>query len=251
MQKSQVIQKLIGLKKIKPREEWASLLKSQILAEQTAESVHVQFSFADVVSSFKFQVSSFFFARKYAYAFATILLVAIGVLGFAQSTLPGDTLFQVKKITEQSQAALMGTDSLKNSVDNFKRRSQDLAKAARDNRTSNMPSAINEVRASISDVAKSIAQNSSKDSQTIKDIAVIVAEIKSLENSKTLGDLAGTTEIKELNDALAPLVMREINDLEKTTLTEEQQKTLSEIKDLYEKENYSEALEKILLINEQ
>lgn len=46
-------------------------------------------------------------------------------------------------------------------------------------------------------------------------------------------DLESTKESKDLNDALAPLVQSEIDSLEKTTLTEEQQKIVQEIKNLY------------------
>jgi hypothetical protein len=53
----------------------------------------------------------------------------------------------------------------------------------------------------------------------------------------------------QLESAEVMLVERMIEDLDKTTLTDEQQKVFGEIKDLYEKADYSGALEKILLLN--
>ena len=61
--------------------------------------------------------------------------------------------------------------------------------------------------------------------------------------------MTGTPEIKSLNNALAILAQNEITDLEKITLTEDQQEILKNVKDLYEKGDYATALEKILTIN--
>jgi hypothetical protein len=53
----------------------------------------------------------------------------------------------------------------------------------------------------------------------------------------------------QLESAEVMLVERMIEDLDKTTLTDEQQKVFGEIKGLYEEADYSGALEKILLLN--
>ena len=171
----------------------------------------------------------------------------VGTLGFAQYTMPGDLLFSVKKVTEQSQAALSGQTNLKQNMANLNNRINDLAQVAKEGRTVNIPSAIDEVRQSASKVAESLKGSLTKDPQSVRELANEVQRIKQL---RTLTDLTDTPEIKSLNDALAVLVQNEITDLEKTSLTEYQLETLKGIKDLYKKGDYGEALEKILTINE-
>ena len=177
----------------------------------------------------------------------------IGMFGFAQYTMPGDVLFSVKKLTEQSQTALVSQeDQLKNNFEIASRRLDDLTQVVKGNRTQNIAPAIKEFQASISEATKNlVASIGQKDSQSIKDIAQQIKKIE--ENKKELQtygvDLEATQESKDLNDALAPLVQREIEDLEKTTLTEEQLETIQKIKDLYAEGKYSDALEEILMIN--
>ena len=79
----------------------------------------------------------------------------------------------------------------------------------------------------------------------------MASEVQKIKQLQTLTDLTGTPEIKSLNSALAVLAQNEITDLEKTTLTENQQTILKDVKDLYDKGDYATALEKILTINEQ
>lgn len=241
MNEKQLIAKIQELRQIKPRQEWVVLVKAQILGNNVAENKWEKdkarnVSILDIFRSLIFQ-------RRLAYSLAIIVLVIIGMFGFAQYTVPGDLLFPVKKITEQSQTPLEIAIS----------RSDDLVKVAKTNKLQNLPPAIREFQASISQAAKNLTEEvDKKDSRAIKEIAF---QVKKLEDNKkqleTLGiDLSEAQETKELNDALAPLVEREIEDLEKATLTDDQQKTLDEIKDLYKQGNYSDALEKVLLINE-
>jgi hypothetical protein len=241
MNEKQLIAKIQELRQIKTRQEWVVLVKAQILGNNVAENKWEKdkarnVSILDIFRSLIFQ-------RRLAYSLAIIVLVIIGMFGFAQYTVPGDLLFPVKKITEQSQTPLEIAIS----------RSDDLVKVAKTNKLQNLPPAIREFQASISQAAKNLTEEvDKKDSRAIKEIAF---QVKKLEDNKkqleTLGiDLSEAQETKELNDALAPLVEREIEDLEKATLTDDQQKTLDEIKDLYKQGNYSDALEKVLLINE-
>ena len=193
------------------------------------------------------------YQRKLAYAFATLIFMIVGIFGFAQYTMPGDMLFSVKKLTEQSQTVFVSSENqLKNNFEIASRRLDDLTQVVKDNRMSNIAPAIREFQASISSATKNlIGSIGQKDSQSIKSIAL---QIKKIEDNKkelqTLGvDLGDTQESKDLNDALAPLVQREIDDLEKTTLTEEQLIKMQLVKDLYADGKYSDALEEILTLN--
>ena len=234
----ELISKLQTLKDIKPRQDWVSLLKSEIRNPKLETNPKF--------SNFEFLISSFFSKKSLAYAFATLLLIMAGTFGFAQYTMPGDLLFSVKKATEQSQAALSGQTVLRQDVASLGNRINELAQVAKQGRTTSIPSAINEVRQSVSKVTESLKTSLVEDKQSAKELASEVQKIKQLQ---TLADLSGTPEIKSLNDALAVLAQNEITDLEKTTLTEDQKIILKEAKDFYDKEYYVDALEKILTIN--
>jgi len=253
MTEKQLIENLKSLKGIKPRQEWASLLKSEILNPKLETNYNYQKNkFSKFISNFKFQISNSFF-RRAAYSLATIAFVMIGVLGFAQSTLPGDALFPFKKIAEQSQAALIGANTLQNNFDAYDRRVQDLVRIVAEDKQSNIPSAINEVKESMAVAVKSVTDIvKQEDGKSLKDIVADVKKIEDNQNQlKTLGvDVGESEEVNELNSVLAPLVRSEIDSLEKATLSDVQKETLEEINVLYEQEKYSDALEKILLINE-
>lgn len=240
----ELISKLQTLKDIKPRQNWVVFTKREILGQNTAA---VKTNYKEKFLGISDILPALTFQRKLAYAFATVLLIMVGMFGFAQYTVPGDLLFSVKKITEQSQASLSGQTSLRQNVASLGNRINELTQVAKEGRTANIPSAINEVRQSVSKVTESLKASLVKDSQSAKELASEVQKIKQLQ---TLADLTGAPEIKSLNDTLAVLVQNEITDLEKTTLTEDQQIILKDVKDLYDKGDYATALEKILTINE-
>jgi len=240
----ELILKLQTLKDIKPRQDWVVFAKREILG---GNKITIKASYKEKFLGVLDFLPALTYQRKLTYAFATLLLIMVGTLGFAQYTMPGDLLFSVKKVTEQSQAALSGQTNLKQNMANLNNRINDLAQVAKEGRTVNIPSAIDEVRQSASKVAESLKGSLTKDPQSVRELANEVQKIKQL---RTLTDLTDTPEIKSLNDALAVLVQNEITDLEKTSLTEYQLETLKGIKDLYDEGDYVAALEKILTINE-
>ncbi len=244
MKEKQLIEAIKGLNEIKPRKEWAYLLKSQLFTEP-AEKKIVNWEIEKFIENWKLIISNSF-SRRLAYALATFLFVIVGALGFAQYTLPGDALFSVRVLTEQSQAALSGQTGLKQNMATLGNRINDLALIAKEGRKSNIASAIDEVKKSASELAKTLDNKLVEDAGTAKELA---AEVQKIRQLQTLADLSDSPEIKSLNDALAPVVENEIKDLEKATLTEEQIEKLDEVKALYDKEDYSAALEKILLIS--
>ena len=240
MTQKKLIASIQQLKEIKPRKEWAVLLKSQILAEKQImlETPIRQAKPVGIMDIF----SLVFAPRKLVYAFSVILLFVVGIFGFAGSTVPGDILFPIKKIAEQSQAALTRQTTLKQDVATLGNRINDLAQVAKEGRKDNIPSAISEVSANASQLAKSLKDNPVNDPQTLKEIAISL---------KTLADVPGTdlTGNQDVKDLYRAVVQNQIADLEKTTLTDEQSNTLAEVKDLYDQGKYADALEKILSIN--
>lgn len=239
--------KLIGqikeLKEIKPRAEWVILAKSQVFNGSLAKEVISNpvrmpsgiSNIFDFVKAIKFQ-------KKLAYSFATLAFVMIGLVGFAQQTVPGDLLFSIRKFTENSQASLTGQTGLKKEIAGLNNRINDLAQASKQGKKNNIPSAINEVNTKVSALTKTLKESSVKDPETIKEITESLQVLAYLPGT----DLTENSEVKELSQTL---VEKRIADLEKSTLTEEQKKVLAEVKELYEQEKYVKALEKILLID--
>jgi len=241
----QLIDQLRTLKDIKPRQEWAVLLKSQILSESKPEEVFVQkvgnWEIGKFIESWKLVIENSF-SRRLAYSFATLLFMIVGVFGFAQLTVPGDLLFPVKKLAEQSQASLIGQPKIKQDVATLNSRINDLAQVAKAGRTDSMPSAISEINANVKDLAKRLKDNPTQDAQTFKDIAISL---------KTLADVPGTdlSANPDVENLYQTVVQSQIADLEKTTLTDEQKIILEKVKGLYDNEKYADALEEILLIS--
>jgi len=239
MTEKELIKQLKTLKEIKPRKEWALLLKSEILnAEYAEQKIAVKpatkaWSILELFPLFNYQ-------KKLAYAFAALCFFVVGIFGFAQYTMPGDLLFPVKKITEQTQTPLQVAYN----------RSEDLVQIIKENKTQNLESAILEFKASVTDAAKKITKDLAKNSDK-ESIKVVMAEVKKIQNNqeqmKTLGVNIG--DANELDDVLALLVQEQIDSLNESTLTEKQEEALKGIVELYEQGKYSDALEQILLIS--
>jgi len=162
-----------------------------------------------------------FAPRKLAYSLAVLLLFVVGIFGFIK-------LLPLEKASQQTASLTTQTGLKQNVAD---------------------------LNTKITELAKNLSANSLKNPQTVKEVTDEVQKIKQLQ-AKTLADVTGTPDEKNLNDALvsanntlAPLVQNEINDLEKTTLTEDQSGTLKDAETLYSQGKYTDALVKILLIN--
>lgn len=236
----QLILQLKELKNIKPREEWVSLLKSKILAETKTEFV-AQKNTGKLIGILDI-ISASFFQKKMAYAMATLVFMIVGVLGFAQYTMPGDLLFPIKKIAEQSSASLTGQNVLTQSVLSFNNRVNDLAQISKEGRAGNIPSTIAEVNQNISELSKTLKNNPVKDPVVIKEIAATL---------KTLASVKGTdvNQSQEVKDLYETIVSSQIEDFKNTTLTTNQKDILEIAEKFYKEGKFSDALEQLLLIN--
>lgn len=230
------------LNQIKPRQEWVVLLKSEIinssyLAEPKVNIIERKTSVVEIILRVLFQ-------RKFAYASMTLLFfMVVGVFGFAKYTMPGDIFYPVRKIAEQTQQT---------PIQIAYNRSEDLVRAVVENKTQNLTPAINEYKASVSDAVKNLTDSLSnkKNKEPINNIINEVIKIKeNQKNLQVLGlNVGNDDEISKLTNLLSTIVKNQIADFDDATLTEEQQKILTQVKELNEKERYSEALELILEI---
>ncbi|MFA6358793.1 MAG: hypothetical protein WCY09_09085, partial [Candidatus Omnitrophota bacterium] len=232
-------------KEIKPRQEWVSSLKMQIMSGQAIKPVgQADIFVAERSARIWDMVSGVMSQRRFAYASATFVFLVVVFLGFARYTMPGDVLYPIKKVAEQQ---------IQTPLKIAYNRSEELVQIVKENKTQNLEPAITEYKSSVSDAAKNLADalTNAGDKQTV---AQVLTEVKKLQENQQQLEVLGLNiedgdEMSELNSALETIVKNQITDLEAATLTEEQQAILTEAKDLYAEENYSDALEKILEIN--
>jgi vacuolar-type H+-ATPase subunit I/STV1 len=231
------IKKIEELKKIKPRKDWVILTKKELFRGEVLTE-RARFSV--------FEIFPRLFHPYYKYALATIVLFGLlitGAFGLSQNALPGDLLYSLKRVSEKGQAFLAPeAEKPQVQLEITNKRLEELATVAQTNQTQKLSPAINEFQASASQAAKNLQEPQKLTKE-------IVQETKKIEENKTkiesLGVIIGDSE--ELDNALSQLVDREIKALEKATLTEDQAKTLAEAKIDYENNDFSAALEKILL----
>ena len=230
MTEKELITKIQELRQITPKKEWVFLTKQEILGEPETQP---KVSWLEVFSRFFFQ---------YKLALATLVLIVVVVLtfGFSQKALPGDLLFVLKKATEGAQTAFLSQDEqLKIRLELANKRLEELNKIVEQNQAKKLAPAIEEYQASVSQVAK-LAAGIKKAEEARK----LVPEIKKLEgnlqNLKTYGVEIEDTENTE--NIYKPIVEVLIKDLESRTLTEEQQKILTEAKGSYETGDYPNTL---------
>ncbi len=238
MTEKELIGKIRELRQIKPRKDWVSLTKSQILGEEPKRSLA---PFGEVFPRF-------FFGYKPAFAIVLSVFILFGVFSFAQNSLPGDILYSIKKITEKSQAVFVSEKELpKYNLEIANKRLDELTEIAQTNQVKKLAPAISEFQANMSEAAKSLA--------TVKgqDVEKIVAQTKKLEENKQKVEevLATKIETEDYDNALVQLVENQIKDLESRTLTEEQKLLFEEAKADFSAGDYSQALEKILILSYQ
>lgn len=244
MTEKDLIAKIKELRQIKPRQNWVILTKQKILSEEP-EFVRgwASVGFKEILAGMKF-----IFSHKLAFATLTAIFVLIGTFGFAQNSVPGDLLYAVKKITEQTQRTFIPEKEFNIKIVN--NRLDDLIKIAQNNSFKNLAPAINEFQASVSEVARKIAKDETKNNPD--EIKKIVKDVKNIEKRtievKSFG--IQIDENIEWDGMLVELIKLQVQDLEKRTLLPEQIESLKEIKADIEAGKYSEALEKILEINQ-
>lgn len=232
---SDLIKKIQKLRSIKPRKNWVVLTKNQILGEELAPEISPKgLPFLGL------------FRYKYAFAGLAVILILGGTFAFAQKALPGDFLYTLKKVAEKTRLSFASEEERPNlQLEYANERLENLVKVVEANQVRKLAPIIEEYQANVSEAAKSLTKVKEPD------VKEIVQRTKKIEENKqelkALGIIVGETE--EWNNAVAQVVENQIKDLEKSSLSEKQEEILEEIKIDYENGNYSQALEKILLLS--
>jgi hypothetical protein len=237
-----LILQLKALKNLQPKQEWVVLTKEQVFGGEV-EKIEERVEKRSVISLL---FNSFVFQHKLAFSSALLFVMFIGVVAFAQSSVPGDSLFALKKITEKGQAMFVpDKDMPKYELEMVTKRLNDLTKIARSDSRQGLASALSEYKATVSQAAKSITNTG--------DPKNIIGEVKQVEEKQEEAKSFGVQieESKDLDIALAQIVERELNYLESTNLSDDQLKILEEAEADYIAGSYSVALEKLLTIEEK
>lgn len=234
MVEADLIKKIQLLKDIKPSKDWVSLTKKGIF-EEKGMSFGKHFTIVDILPRINFWRV---LVPAFSFCFPFILLAV------SQSALPGDTLYPVKKFTENAQTVFVSQSEKANAqLGIVNKRLEELDKIASANQVEKIAPAMAEYQASISEAVRNLTKTKNTD------VKEIVQQTKKIEEAQQKAEALGVKideTTNELNSALFSLADREIKDLENRTLSESQQKLLTEAKENFESGNYSQALEKIL-----
>lgn len=232
----ELIGKLKELRQITPRKDWAVLTKTRILAQEPEYRRRASVSFFP------------FLKPKPAFAgFIALFMVVGGFYVAVKNSLPGESLYAIRRIAHQGEAFFVSEQEkpvfqLKLAND----RLEDLTKVS----ARNLAPTLDEFQANISQAAKELVK---MDAATSTPLAIkkIIEETKKLEENKqkaeSLGVVIDGTE--ELDNILQAIVGNLIEDLEQRSLTEDKEEVLSQMKELFGAEKYSQALE-LYLINQ-
>ena len=241
MTEKELIGKIRKLRQIRPRKDWVSLTKSQILGEEPRFTFFPYFKPSQVLNKI--------WVGKPAFAIFTVVFIFLGTFGYGlvKNSLPGDLLYGIRKVVHESQAVFISeTEKPAFQLKLANERLEDLTKAS----AKNLAPTINEFQANISAAAKTLSKIDATTTDPVM-IKKIVEETKKLEENKqkveSLGVVIEGEETEEFEKALAKIVENLIEDLKTRTLTEEKAKTLEEMEKLFEEGKYSEALELYLI----
>ncbi|MFH1036842.1 MAG: DUF5667 domain-containing protein [Patescibacteria group bacterium] len=239
MEDKALINKLKELRKIEPSHDWVISTKTMILGEAPRTGWISNFGF---FPNFVFRYNKAIFATLIVFGFVA------GAFTFSQNSLPGDPFYVFKKITESSRMAFADEKDLpKLQLELVNQRLEELDRIAKGNRPQNLASAIQEFQANMSKAAENMIKVQDSD------VNEIVSETKKIEENKerieSLGIVIGETT--DLDSALLQLIDREIKDLEVRTLSDSQKEIFTQAVDAFKTGNYSDALEKILLLSNQ
>jgi hypothetical protein len=226
MTEKELFTNLRKLGHIKPRKDWVSSTKSRILGKEPA------FSF--------FQA----YLLKPAVAGFAVLVVMVGMFGLVKNSMPGDPLYSVRKLAHWGQSFFIARSDLPvYKLDLANDRLDDLTKAA----GRNLAPTISEFQANVSEAAQEIAKMDATTSNPTVIRKIVEGAKKLKENQQKVESLGVVVEgAGEIDNALEKVANNLIEDLKGRTLTQSNEKVLSNMEELFAAGKYSEVLESYL-----
>lgn len=239
-----LIAEIKKLDQIKPRKEWVLTVKSRILETETTTKTSIWEILPRI-----------FFQPKLIVSEVLAVFIVLGVFGFSQYSLPGDPLYLLKRAIERARTVLVSSSDLPQAqLELVNKRLGELVKIAETNQVKKLAPALQEYQASliqaVRNLAKTSATTTASDPAAIKKIA---SEAQKLEEAKTkLTKTYGIAGLETTDEANPTKLVVEwlISDLEKRTLTDEQDELFSQAAKDYAEGNYNSALTKILKLSE-
>ena len=237
MQEKELVCKIKKLRNVKPSQNWVAFNKTKVLGETPK---------ANWVSVLEFFPGLIYKHSKLAFASLIIFGIVAGAFGFAQGALPGDPIYALKRVSEKARLVFVSEKDLPYAqLGLANKRLEELNIIAQTNQVKKIAPAIQEFQASVSRAAKDLAK-----AQNL-DVAKTVSETKKIAEKKqeieSLGIVIGDTP--DLDSALLLLIQREIKDLQVSSLTDGQKTIFARAVADFEAGNYSDSLEKILLLS--
>jgi len=196
-----VINQIQLLKSIQPRKDWSvqtrDVLFSQIRAQgkvTTVKSTPIGFTWAYTRSTFStaYQYSiGMLFERPLALASALSVFVVsmVGTFFYAQSSLPGDPLYAVKRTTEGVQTAFVSPDGRAQLEIEFADRRMEEIKAVSEKQTAPEEKARN-----IADLLDNASQNLAHVKKSLEDVKSVSTPKKMVDIAKLAQEKAGQYE---------------------------------------------------------
>jgi len=216
MTEKEIIGKIQELRHIKPRKDWVLSNKTQLLGQDTG-----------------FVFLPYF---KPALAGLVCVFVCLGLFGFAKDSVPGSFLYSIKKIGEKGQSFFVSDEEKADFALNLAdKRLEELTRIAESNQSRNLPQAITEVQASISEAVKNLSVSDQKD---LERVVKLVKDKQTIEQA--LATRIDSEDLDNISMIYADIL---IKDLETRTLTEEKQEILDQMKVLFQANEFQQALE--------
>lgn len=228
-----LIKKLESLKSVKADPNWACLSKANIMSQEFEKP---SFSFFDYVKQPKL-------VPVYA---SFIALFTITPFIFAQDALPGEKLYTLKKIEETVRYAFEGDKSAAQ-IAQIQTRLVELNKITDQpqNQGHKLAAGIKETKQALTKASKEIAK--APEAQKAEIAEKIITQITAIEKKTNAAIMDSDKEYQELYKFFVDNEIKEI-ELRQESLSEEQLELFNQAKELFEAENYSEALEMIYQI---
>ena len=221
MREKEILNLLKKLRKIRPEKNWAFLKKREILGENC-------------------EVFPFF---KPIYALMALGIIFAGVLEASQRALPGEPLYFLKKQTERAMAFFLPKEEKpKVILEVAKKRVEELSQITQKNEIKKLPVAMKEAQASVSEAAKILLQTKVGKEEVKKALAT-------LQTGKKVEEVLQTEILPQDFEIL--VLKKAIEDLEKSSLTKEDEEMLKSAKEALKQGNIEEAFLKVNQIGKE
>jgi hypothetical protein len=242
----ELINQIRQLRQIKPNSDWSASVRAQIVGhEEIGQNRSILSVFGNLFVQYRIALAGI----------AAFLMVG-GTAVLAQSALPGEPLYALKRATEKGITLVTGNNKIAAAnLELAAKRLKEIDLISQKNLVKNLPVAFEEYKNAKStakkEVAAQIAKNPANAAKIVKDAAVAMKDINEKEkqvygalgveqNASTTEDIADAASDKAIVGSLIDSL--DGND----NLAEDQQKDLAAVKVLYDAGDYRQALDQYL-----